>query len=92
MSKRNYYNPGGKRVSVWPTYPMDRVLTYWEDVRVPGSQIAPYGEHPPTMKEFRKHSGSFGVYAYAFATDQYEDLHFSVQIPHAWKEGTRIYP
>jgi hypothetical protein len=87
------YNPGGKRVSVWPTYPLDRVKHYWDDVRVPGTQIHQSGIRSPVWKKFMDDgAGSYGVYAWHFENDQRDDLMFSVQLPHTYREGTDIYP
>ncbi len=40
-------------------------------------------------------AGSRGVYTYTFesvGTDNEEEVFFSVQLPHNWKEGSAIYP
>jgi hypothetical protein len=86
------YNPGGKRASSYPAYPLDKALYYWDDIRVPGTQVAQFGERPPDVKLFQKTGSSFGVWAYAFDASEVEDLHFSVQIPHTWREGSTVYP
>lgn len=37
-------------------------------------------------------TASMGAYTFWFNPDNEEELHFSVQMPHSWKEGSSIYP
>ena len=93
MSKRNYYNPGGKRTSAWPNYPLDTVATYWDDIRVAGDTMEGGTIGGPDYEQFVHDGGSSqGVYTYMFDPDTPEEVFFSVQMPHGWKEGTTIYP
>lgn len=59
--------------------------TVWEDVRVSlqsrGTSSAPI---------FSSFLG--GLYAWSFEDGTTDMLYFEVQMPHSWKEGTRIYP
>jgi len=67
--------------------------TFWDDLRVPGLQAELLGLRDPSLEKFKDNdAGSYGVYAYHFDPDSNEEVHFSVQLSHAWKEGTTIHP
>jgi len=93
MSKRNYYNPGGKRSSRYPNYPLDTVLYYWDDIRVPASSVQGGAIGGPTFEKFIDNgAGSQGVYTNMFDPDTPQEVFFHVQMPHRYKEGTVLYP
>lgn len=56
----------------------------WDDLRVSLERGKP-GSTQPAWTSFNG-----GLYAYQF--DNGEEIHFSVQLPHKWKEGTDIFP
>jgi len=56
----------------------------WDDLRVSLERGKPGGSQPA----WTNYEG--GLYAYQF--DNGEEIHFSVQLPHSWKEGTDIFP
>lgn len=71
--------------------------TVFEDLRVALTAGKTGLANPPTFSQFRDDgSGSPGVYAYAFADEanasKEQQLMFTVQMPHAWKEGSSIHP
>ena len=67
--------------------------TYWDDIRVPGLQVELAGLRDPNLEKFKDNgAGSYGVYCYYFDQDILEEVHFSIQLPHSYKEGTDIYP
>ena len=66
----------------------------WEDIVTPpfatsvGSSVT-----PPTIAKLKDNGlGSAGVYTWAFNEKKEEELFFSWQIPHSWKEGTDLKP
>lgn len=52
--------------------------------------------NPPTFTQFMDNgSGSTGVFAYLFddeAANNEQQVFFTIQMPHAWNEGSDIYP
>ena len=66
--------------------------TYWDDIRVPSLQTRDIGTRNPDIEKFLDQPGLFGVYCYFFDPDSAEEVHFSIQMPHSYKEGTTIYP
>lgn len=69
------------------------VTPRWDDLRVSILGAKLRGNSDPAFVSFRTNgSGSVGVYAYSFSATAEQELFFSVQIPHAWKEDTIIKP
>ena len=67
--------------------------TRYDDLKVPLSSTLRGGAEDPTFETFKKDGeGSVGVYAARFKSNATEDVFFSVQMPHAWVEGSDIYP
>jgi hypothetical protein len=64
--------------------------TVWEDLRVPGLATR-VGAVAPGFDAFL---GAGGLYAYTFdgSGARVEEVHFVIQIPHSYKEGSNIYP
>jgi hypothetical protein len=60
--------------------------TFWEDLRVPASSIKP-GSASPTWATFKD-----GTNTWHFSKVSDNEVEFSAQLPHAYKEGTDIYP
>ena len=66
---------------------------YWDDVRMPGLQVQLAGFRDPDLVKFKDNGvGSYGVYWYQFDASTNEEVHFSIQLPHAYKEDSDIYP
>ena len=64
----------------------------WEDIRVAVFEAIPGGANDPDLAQFKDNgAGSTGVYTYWFDATSEEELFFTVQIPHDYKEGTDIY-
>jgi hypothetical protein len=61
--------------------------TYWDDVVIDGLAVRPGGTAPGLAGGI-----SGGLYLYAFDAASDESVHFTVQLPHGYKEGSTIYP
>lgn len=66
----------------------------WEDLNVaPFSTSLGPNIRPPNVVKFKDNgAGSEGVYLYGFDETKEEEVFFSVQLPHSWKEGSDIKP
>jgi len=66
----------------------------WDDLRVPVTGITGGGgvKQPGFGKVADDGAGSTGVFTYRYDPDAEEELFFNVQMPHAWAEGTEIFP
>lgn len=65
----------------------------WDDIRVPISSAKRLGLTDPDWVKFKDDgAGSVGVYALAFDNVRDEEVFFSVQMPHSYKEGSDIDP
>jgi hypothetical protein len=65
----------------------------WEDVKVSMMSTNVGQSAPPTMTKFKDNgAGSQGVFGWAFSATTEQELYFSVQLPHAYKVGTDVYP
>lgn len=63
--------------------------TTFDDLQIPGVSTV-NKENPPTLASF---TGNNLLYAFSDANaSQEEQVYFTVQIPHGWKEGSTIYP
>lgn len=64
----------------------------WDDLRV-AAQSTKVGGSAPTWAKLRDSGGgSTGVYTYWFPDSGEPEVHFAVQIPHNWKNGTDLHP
>lgn len=61
----------------------------WDDLRFPPSLVNP---GPANAPDFVQVAGLGTVYVMAFNSSVTEDVHFVVQMPHSWKEGSTIKP
>lgn len=67
--------------------------TVWDDLRVPLSTVQTGGILDPDFAQFKDDgAGSEGVFAYLFDKTLEEEVFFSVQMPHTWREGTNLKP
>lgn len=65
----------------------------WDDLRVAVASAARLGlTDPDWVKVLDNGATSVGVYALGFADNRDEEVFFTVQIPHTYKQGTDIYP
>jgi hypothetical protein len=77
------------------TLRFDNDATVWNEMMVFPDATTKSGSNPPEWgTAFMKNGGgtSRGVYLWMFAPDQDEELHFTVQIPHDYKEGSDLFP
>ncbi len=77
------------------TLRLDNDATVWNDLMVFPDATTKGGSNPPEWgTAFMKNGGGTtkGVYLWMFAPNQEEELHFTVQIPHDYKEGSDIFP
>ena len=67
------------------------VETVWDDVRVPGLSVEAPGPNAPTLGAFL---GAGGLLAWRFTGVGVlvNEVYFTVQLPHGYKEGTDIVP
>lgn len=65
----------------------------FEDLRVPLITAKPGATKAPGFSAFKNNGGiSTGTYAYHFDAAATEEVFFSVQLPHGYKEGTALKP
>jgi len=65
--------------------------TVWEDLRVPTTATRRGGSRFPTLEKFLDDGlGSQGLYLERFSASSEEELYFSCQLPHSYKEGTDL--
>jgi len=77
------------------TMRLDNAATVWNDLMVFPDATTKGGSNPPEWgTALMKNAGgtSKGVYLWMFASNQEEELHFTVQLPHDYKVGTDIHP
>lgn len=67
--------------------------SFWDDIRVPVTSTKVGGASDPDFTVFKTNgAGSQGVFIYWFSNILEEELYFTLQFPHGWKEGTDIEP
>jgi hypothetical protein len=66
--------------------------TRYDDLKVPMNSTNAGSSNAPDWALFKKNGTSQGVLLYWFNKGYEEELYFVVQMPHAWKEGSDIYP
>ena len=67
--------------------------TRWDDLRVPVTSLKDKGIKIPDWDIFKDDGGSSaGVYTFWFDKSTEEELFFTIQMPHAWKEGSILKP
>ena len=65
----------------------------WNDLRVPFNTINAGAPNAPTYLKWRDDgAGSVGLYGYSFSATTREDVFFEAQLPHTYKEGSRLAP
>lgn len=60
----------------------------WNDLRVSGTEVKP-GSTSPAFGAFL---GAGGLLVWRFEAAHHDEVHFTIQMPHDWKEGSNIYP
>ena len=67
--------------------------TRWEDLKVSVNSLKDRGVKLPDWAPFVNNGGSSqGVYTFWFDSSEEQELFFTVQMPHSWKEGSTLYP
>lgn len=67
--------------------------TVWDDIQVPVNATNQGGSKDPGFGKIKDNgSASQGVFTYLFDAATEEELYFSVQMPHGYKEGSDIKP
>ena len=79
------------------TLRMDGNATAFTDLVVPVTAVRLGSGNSPEFVSMKNNgSGSRGVYTFTFenqsSSSNEQEVFFSVQMPHNWKEGTTIYP
>ena len=67
--------------------------TVWDDLRVPALSTRAGASKIPGLTKFLDNgAGSQGILTRVFDKSNEEELYFALQLPHAWKQGTSVYP
>jgi hypothetical protein len=65
----------------------------WNDLRVPFNSVKVGAINPPDCEKWRDDgAGSAGVAGWAFSPTQLQQVYFDTQLPHSYKEGSRLAP
>lgn len=65
--------------------------TVWDDYMIPGSSVKTTGTSPPDFTT--SFAGNAGLDVFTFdGSSTLEQVFFTLQLPHTWKEGSTIYP
>ena len=75
------------------TITLEGAATVFDDLSVPVFSTSSGSSQPPTISKVKDNgSGSQGVFTFSFSPTTEQELYFTVQMPHAWKEGSNIMP
>jgi hypothetical protein len=81
------------------TLRMDGSSTVWDDIMVYPDATNRGGSNPPvwggvSATAFKKNGAgtSQGVFLWMFSSSSEQEVYFTVQIPHGYKEGSTLYP
>jgi hypothetical protein len=77
-----------RRVDALEKKERSRRWSGWEDIRIAGANTR-VGVTAPAVGTFGP-SGSLRVLR--FEQNHHDEIYFEIQMPHAWKEGSNIYP
>lgn len=65
----------------------------WDDLRVPFNSVKVGAVRPPEFVQWRDDgAGSTGLFGWAFSSTAQTQVFFDAQIPHTYKEGSRLAP
>lgn len=70
----------------------DGDATIWNDLNVFPDATTKTGSNPPVMKKFMSNASSQGVFLNSFSNTTEQELYFTIQLPHGYKEGTTLKP
>jgi hypothetical protein len=72
---------------------LNGAATVYDDLRIPVTSTTAGGTKDPDFAVFKTNgSGSQGVFLHWFDKNAEEELYFSLQLPHSWKEGSNVFP
>lgn len=84
----NELNRIWREIELIKRFEVPRSAPAWEDIRTTGEQTR-VGTTAPSFAAFGP-SGSLKTLR--FEAGHHDEVHFEIQMPHAWKEGTPIHP
>lgn len=65
--------------------------TAWDDYMIPGTSVKATGTSPPDLLGSFVGDNTLDLYAFD-GVSLLEQVFFTIQLPHCWKEGSTIYP
>ncbi len=75
------------------TLTFEGAATTFDDLSIPVFSTSSGSSQPPSIAKLKDNgSASQGVFTYSFSASTEQELYFTVQMPHAWKEGSTIMP
>jgi hypothetical protein len=74
------------------TVRMDGTATVWDDMMVFPDATGQSSSTAPVYGLFKNNSGSQGVWLWWFSEATEQEVYFTLQIPHSYKEGSTLYP
>lgn len=70
---------------------LEGTSTAWDDLMIPGTSVKTTGNSPPDMAGEFVGDNTMDIYVFdGFNT--MEQVFFTIQMPHCWKQGSTIYP
>lgn len=88
VEARDYIVPTATVIDQHGSVRMQGSTTTWDDLRISGASTR-VGVTAPTLVQFL---AAGGLRVLRFDDAQHDEVHFEVQMPHDWKEGSKIYP
>lgn len=94
---KNSINLEGKSAFVNPESTIYYPEPVWDDIRIAATSGKLAGTNDPIFSKIIDNgAGSRGVYTYLFEyhalAAQEDEIHFTIQLPHGYAEGTDLYP
>ena len=81
------------KIDCGPNKTIELQETVWDDLRTPVSAVKRLGLTDPDWAQIEDDgAGSVGVYILAFDDGAAEEVFFTLQMPHSYKEGTDLEP
>lgn len=65
--------------------------TVWDDLMIPGTSVKATGNSPPDMAGGFAGDNTLDLYVFD-GVNTLEQVFFTIQLPHCWKQGSTIYP
>lgn len=70
---------------------MAGAATAWDDLMIPGTSVKTTGNSPPDLAGGFAGDATLDLYVFD-GVNTMEQVFFTVQLPHNWKQGSTIYP